>query len=59
MNGKSNLDLYLQLFRGREELFAQQGQDYYFPVHKPLDEFYVRQHLGAGIRGYDTPLFNW
>ncbi len=49
MNEKTNLDLYLQLFRGREDHFAQQVQDYYFPVYKPLDEFYIRQHLDGNV----------
>jgi hypothetical protein len=45
MNGDKNIELYLQLFKGREDFFAEQGQDFYFPVAKPLDEFYLLQHL--------------
>ncbi|MBU2054062.1 MAG: hypothetical protein KKC25_03670 [Proteobacteria bacterium] len=45
MNDDPNLGLYLQLFRGREDYFAQQGEDWYFPVPKALDEFYLRRHL--------------
>ncbi len=45
MNGDQNIALYLQLFKGREDYFAQQGQDWYFPVPKPFDEFYLLQHL--------------
>ena len=45
MSDFPNLGLYLQLFRGREDYFAQQGEDWYFPVPKALDEFYLRRHL--------------
>jgi len=45
MSSHSNLDLYLRLFRGREDCFAQQGEDWYFPVPRALDEFYIRCHL--------------
>jgi hypothetical protein len=45
MEDVPNLDLYLQIFRGREDYFAQQGEDWYFPVPNSLDEFYVRRHL--------------
>lgn len=45
MSNHPNLDPYLQLFRGREDYFAQQGEDWYFPVPRTLDEFYVRRHL--------------
>jgi hypothetical protein len=49
MNDKFNLDIYLKLFRGREDYFAQQGQDFYFPVHKPLDEYYICKHLEGNV----------
>ena len=45
LSTKVLLDPYLQLFRGREDCFAQQGEDWYFPVPRTLDEFYVRCHL--------------
>jgi len=45
MNNDADIGLYLRLFRGREDHFAQQGEDYYFPVPKVLDEFYLHRHL--------------
>ncbi len=45
MGNNPNINLYLQLFRGREDFFAQQDEDRYFPIQKTLDEFYVRQHF--------------
>jgi retron-type reverse transcriptase len=45
MTTRLNLSQYLQLFRGREDYFAQQGEDWYLPVPRTLDEFYVRRHL--------------
>jgi hypothetical protein len=45
MSNHPNINLYLQLFRGREDFFAQQDEDRYFPIQRTLDEFYVRQHL--------------
>ncbi|MEE9225930.1 MAG: reverse transcriptase domain-containing protein [Bacteroidota bacterium] len=45
MNDVPNLGLYLKLFRGREDYFAQQGEDWYFPVPKALDEIYLNRHL--------------
>lgn len=45
MSNHPNLGPYLQLFKGREDYFAQQGEDWYFPVPRTLDEFYVRRHL--------------
>lgn len=45
MNDDPNIGLYLRLFRGREDQFAQQGMDGYFRVSKALDEFYLRRHL--------------
>ncbi len=47
MNSEYNLVLYLQLFKGREDYFAQQGEDWYFPIPKTLDEFYLRRHLNG------------
>ena len=44
-----DLPLYLRLFRGREDCFAQQGEDFYFPVRRPLDEFYIRRHLDGDL----------
>ncbi len=43
------LSLYLHLFRGREDYFAQQGEDWYVPVEKTLDEFYVSRHLEGDV----------
>src|ERR1035441_7101037 len=45
-SGRS-LTLYLSLFRGREDHFAQQHDTYYCPVPKPLDPFYLGQHLAG------------
>jgi hypothetical protein len=45
MDSQSSLLPYLQLFRGREDYFAQQGEDRYFPVPGTLDEYYLRRHL--------------
>jgi len=45
MNSEGNISLFLQLFKGREDCFGQQGEGWYFPVEKPLDEFYLRRHL--------------
>jgi len=45
MNDVPNLGLYLQLFKGREDYFAQQGEDWYSPVPKALDEVYLRRHF--------------
>ena len=40
---------YVQLFRGREDFFAQQGEDHYRPVHKRFDEGLVRAHLRGDV----------
>ena len=45
MNSGHDLELYLQLFKGREDRFAQQSEDGYFPVKEALAEFYVHRHL--------------
>ncbi len=45
MNSFLDLRTYLQIFRGREDYIAQQGEDCYFPVSKALDEFYLNRHL--------------
>jgi len=47
--GPSDIEHYLQLFRGREDCFAQQGEDFYFPVPRTLDEFYIRRHLDGDL----------
>ena len=49
MNNVSDLRLYLQLFRGREDCFAQQGEDFYFPVRQTLDVFYILRHLAGDL----------
>lgn len=49
MNTAADLGLYLRLFRGREDFFAQQGPDYYFPVAGALDEFYLGRHLDGDM----------
>lgn len=38
---------FLNLFKGREDYFAQQHESYYCPVPKPLDSFYLDQHLAG------------
>lgn len=38
---------YLNYFRGRKEYFACQGEDYYYPVAKPFDEYYLQNHLSG------------
>jgi len=45
MNNDLDLDLYLQLFKGREDYFAEQGEDWYRPIKGVLDEYYLRRHL--------------
>ncbi len=45
MSNHTNLSPYLHLFKGREDYFAQQGEDWYIPVQRILDEFYVLRHL--------------
>jgi len=47
MSNHTNLSPYLHLFKGREDYFAQQGEDWYIPVQRILDEFYVLWHLGG------------
>jgi hypothetical protein len=49
MNSTSELKQYLQLFRGREEYFAQQGVDFYSPVRCTLSEFHIRRHLNGDM----------
>ena len=36
---------YLSLFKGREDYFACQGPDYYYPIKQPFSSYYLRQHL--------------
>lgn len=45
MRNHLDLDTYLQLFRGREDYFAAQGKNWYTPVEKTLNEYYVCRHL--------------
>ncbi len=45
MSSHTNLSPFLHLFKGREDYFAQQGEDWYNPVQRILDEFYVLRHL--------------
>lgn len=49
MNDTLNLELYLQLFRGREDYIAQQGENGYYPVSKELNEFYLNRHLEGDV----------
>ncbi len=49
MSSHPDLGPYLDLFRGREDCFAQQGEDWYVPVPRMLDEFYVRRHLEGDV----------
>lgn len=44
-----NLALFLDLFKGRKDYFAQQTADGYFPVPRPLDESLARMHLEGDI----------
>ncbi len=39
------LETYLAYFKGREDYFACQGRDYYYPVKGSLNENYLRKHL--------------
>ncbi len=43
------LELYLSLFKGREDCFGQQHESSYCPVHRPLDAFYLHQHLSGDV----------
>jgi hypothetical protein len=45
MTSYLNLGPYLQHFKGREDYFAQQGENGYYPVPRTLDEYYIRRHL--------------
>lgn len=45
MSNHNDLSPYLNLFKGREDYFAQQGEDWYIPVQRILDEFYLLRHL--------------
>lgn len=38
---------YLSLFKGREDYFAEQYYSYYRPIPRPLDTFYLNQHLNG------------
>lgn len=38
---------YLNYFKGREDHFAYQGEDYYYPVAKPFDDYYLQNHLSG------------
>lgn len=49
MISSSDLNLYLQFFKGREDYFAQQHSDFYRPVDRALDEFYLRRHLDGDL----------
>ena len=39
------LETYLAYFKGREDYFACQGRDYYYPVKRSLNENYLQKHL--------------
>lgn len=45
MTYNNHITNYLQLFKGREDYLAEQGDDNYLPVHSALDPYYVRRHL--------------
>ena len=47
MSVHTNYGTYLRLFKGREDYFAEQRRDRYFPIHESLDEFYVARHLSG------------
>ena len=57
MKGDQNIVCYLQLFKGRHDYFAEQGDDHYRPVHNPFGEFYLDQHL-RGDATYGLYLLN-
>ena len=57
MKGDQNIVCYLQLFKGRHDYFAEQGDDHYRPVHNPFGEFYLEQHL-RGDATYGLYLLN-
>jgi len=40
-----SLETYLAYFKGREDYFACQGRDYYYPVKGSLNEDYLEKHL--------------
>ena len=39
------LNLYLSYFQGREDYFACQGPEYYFPINLRLNEEYLSKHI--------------
>lgn len=39
------IETYLAYFKGREDYFACQGRDYYYPVKGRLNENYLQKHL--------------
>jgi retron-type reverse transcriptase len=39
--------IFLDLFKGREDYFAQQYESWYRPVPCPFDAFYLNQHLAG------------
>ena len=47
-NNEYNFSTYLRLFKGREDCFAQQGKDFYYPIKKPLNDYYVALHCRGG-----------
>jgi len=57
MNGDQNIACYLQLFKGRDDYFAEQGEDHYRPVQNPFGEYYLDQHL-RGDATYGLYLLN-
>lgn len=49
MKAKINLNTYLRLFKGREDVFAQQSENGYTPVQKALDAFCIEHHINGVI----------
>lgn len=45
MSDLHHVEHYLRLFKGREDYFAQQGEDHYRPVKRAFDESYLIEHL--------------
>jgi len=47
MNNTSEKDklIFLSFFKGREDHFALQGDDYYRPINQPLSEQYLEKHF--------------
>jgi hypothetical protein len=47
-NDDHNFSTFLRLFKGQEDCFAQQGKDFYYPIKRPLNDFYISLHCRGG-----------